>query len=118
MEFWGWHFRQLCRHSKPRHFCFSDWRDSNHLLKRGAYTHSVFNWERYCPQHPPAFSRRAEDHQDMIPQHFNKLDGVAVGTAFLSFFKIIPWPEIAAFLAAVYTLCRLIGMVVRWWRGK
>jgi hypothetical protein len=55
----------------------------------------------------------------MIPdQHLNKLDVWAVGTAFLSFFKLIPWPEIAAFLAALYTFFRLLGMAVKWLRGK
>jgi hypothetical protein len=82
MEFWGWHFRQLCRHSKPRHFCFSDWRDSNHLLEWGAYTHSVLNRKRYCPQHPPAFSRRAEDHQDLAvpPENFGLIEKIIAST--------------------------------------
>jgi uncharacterized protein involved in response to NO len=35
-------------------------------------------------------------------------DTSAIVVAMLSFFKAIPWPEIAAFLAAVYTLVRLL----------
>ncbi len=51
-------------------------------------------------------------------QHLLKADAAAVSTAFLSFFKVIPWPEIAAFLAAVYTFVRLVGMAVRWFRNR
>ena len=38
-------------------------------------------------------------------------DAIAVITAALSFFKTIPWPEIAAFLAAVYTLLRILDFI-------
>ena len=38
-------------------------------------------------------------------------DTSAVTTALLSFFKLIPWPEIAAFLAVIYTGWRLVDMV-------
>lgn len=34
-------------------------------------------------------------------------DITAIGTAFLSFFKMVPWPEISAFLAAVYMVMRI-----------
>jgi hypothetical protein len=55
-------------------------------------------------------------------QHLNKADGAAVGTAVLAFFKVIPWPEIAAFLAAVYTFLRLVdyavSRVMKWWGHK
>lgn len=45
-------------------------------------------------------------------QHLTKVgDVTAVVTAFLSFFKAIPWPEIAAFLAAVYTAMRIADYV-------
>lgn len=39
-------------------------------------------------------------------------DQAAIVTAALSFFKMIPWPEIAAFLAAVYTLMRIVEFFV------
>lgn len=51
-------------------------------------------------------------------QHLNKADAGAVATAFLAFFKVIPWPEIAAFLAAVYTFIRLVAMGIKWLRGR
>jgi len=54
----------------------------------------------------------------MNEQTLHKADWTAVGTAFLAFFKIIPWPEIAAFLAALYTFLRLMGMALKWWRSK
>lgn len=34
-------------------------------------------------------------------------DVTAVGGSFLGYFKAIPWPEIAACLAAIYTLVRI-----------
>lgn len=34
-------------------------------------------------------------------------DVTAVGVSVASFFKLIPWPEIAAFLACVYTVLRI-----------
>lgn len=46
-----------------------------------------------------------------------KADVGAVSIAALSFFKAIPWPEIAAFLAAVYTLCRLVGWLITTVKG-
>ena len=51
-------------------------------------------------------------------QHLNRADAGAVATAFLAFFKLIPWPEIAAFLACVYTFMRLISMAHKWWRER
>jgi hypothetical protein len=43
---------------------------------------------------------------------------VGVGSAtFLGYFKAIPWPEIAAFLACVYTVLRIVE-VVRDWKKK
>ena len=47
-----------------------------------------------------------------------KFDVAAVGGAAASFFKLIPWPEIAAFLAAVYTGLRIIEWVVGLFRRK
>jgi hypothetical protein len=56
------------------------------------------------------------------PEHFTKADAGAVGTAALAFFKVIPWPEIAAFLAAVYTFLRLLTWGFKslrtWWRER
>ena len=54
-----------------------------------------------------------------VPQeHLNRADAGAVATAFLAFFNLIPWPQIAAFLACVYTLARLISMLVKWWKER
>lgn len=50
-------------------------------------------------------------------QHMQKADVGAVSLAALSFFKAIPWPEIAAFLAAVYTFCRLVGWLITTVKG-
>ena len=47
-----------------------------------------------------------------------KIDYCAVGTAALAWFKLIPWHEIAAFLAAVYTGVRLVEFCVAWWKGR
>lgn len=47
-----------------------------------------------------------------------KWDVCAVGTATAAFFKAIPWPEIAAFLAAVYTAVRLLEFLIAWWKGR
>lgn len=46
------------------------------------------------------------------PEQLTKVgDVTAVVTAFLSFFKAIPWPEIAAFFAAVYTAIRIVDFL-------
>lgn len=47
-----------------------------------------------------------------------KGDVVAVASAVAAFFKIIPWPEIAAFLAVVYTALRIAELVIGWLRKK
>ena len=39
-------------------------------------------------------------------------------TAFLAFFKAVPWPEIAGFLAAIYTSLRIIEFLVAWYQGR
>lgn len=36
----------------------------------------------------------------------------------LDFFTQLPWPGVAAFLAALYTFLRIIQMIVRWRRGR
>lgn len=43
----------------------------------------------------------------MTPTFLKVGDYVAIPTAVLSFFKVVPWPEIAAFLSAVYLLIRI-----------
>jgi hypothetical protein len=40
-----------------------------------------------------------------------KLDVGVGGSVFLGYFKMIPWPEIAAFLAVVYTALRIVELV-------
>ena len=57
----------------------------------------------------------------MLQDHpvINKYDIPAVWLAVLvEFFGKFPWPGVAAFLAAVYTLLRIIGICIRWWKGK
>lgn len=52
-------------------------------------------------------------------QQINAVDIPVVWTVVaLDFFTQLPWPGIAAFLAAVYTLCRLIGLGLKAWRRK
>lgn len=48
----------------------------------------------------------------------NKVDGAAVGTAFLAYFKLIPWPELAACAAFVYTVLRTVQFLVDWIKRK
>lgn len=50
--------------------------------------------------------------------HLNKADGAAVGTAFLAYFKVIPWPELAACAAFIYTILRTVQFVVDWIKRK
>lgn len=38
-------------------------------------------------------------------------DTTAVGTALLSFFELIPWAEIAAFLSAAYLVVRIYYII-------
>lgn len=47
-----------------------------------------------------------------------KADAVAVPSALLGYFTAIPWTEIAAFLAAVYTGLRIVEMVWGWVRRR
>ena len=53
-----------------------------------------------------------------IHQNVQKADIAAVGTGGLSFFKVIPWPEIAAFCSAMYLIGRFILWLWKLWRGK
>jgi hypothetical protein len=63
---------------------------------------------------------------EMPPSHLiplsdaakEKGDVAAIATAFFAFFKVIPWPEIAAFAACVYTLLRIGELVWSWVRKK
>ena len=44
---------------------------------------------------------------------------VAVGSgAVLGYFKAIPWPEIAAFLACLYTVLRIVELLWDRWKKK
>lgn len=47
-----------------------------------------------------------------------KADVAAVGGAAASFFKLIPWPEIAAFLACVYTALRIVEWAWDRWKKR
>lgn len=56
-----------------------------------------------------------------MQQHILKVDIPAVWSLVLlddwfSKFFSLPWPGVAAFLAAVYTFFRLVGMLRKWWR--
>jgi hypothetical protein len=47
-----------------------------------------------------------------------KGDVVATATAFFAFFKVIPWPEIAACAAFFYTALRIGELIWSWFRKK
>ena len=47
-----------------------------------------------------------------------KADVISIGTVVGAWFKAIPWPEIAACLAAIYTLLRIIELAVGWFKKK
>lgn len=47
-----------------------------------------------------------------------KVDVGVTGGALLGYFKAIPWPEIAAALACVYTVLRIIEVVYGWWKKR
>ena len=49
--------------------------------------------------------------QDMVQSLKTPADSTAIVAAVLSFFKLIPWAEIAAFLSAVYLLVRLYYVI-------
>lgn len=48
----------------------------------------------------------------------SKVDVATAGSSLLGYFKAIPWPELAAFLACVYTALRIIEVVVEWRRKR
>jgi hypothetical protein len=39
------------------------------------------------------------------------LDATAITTAVASFFTLIPWSSVAAFLSAIYLLCRVYYII-------
>lgn len=47
-----------------------------------------------------------------------KGDVAAVGGAALAFFKLIPWPELAACAAFIYTALRIAEVVWNWFKKK
>ena len=47
-----------------------------------------------------------------------KGDVVAISTAALAYFNAIPWANLAAAAAFIYTLLRIIELVVGWLRPK
>jgi hypothetical protein len=47
-----------------------------------------------------------------------KLDFAAVGTAGFAFFKAIPWPELAACAAFLYTVLRIVEFLWAWFKGR
>jgi hypothetical protein len=47
-----------------------------------------------------------------------KVDVVAMPSAMLGYFQMIPWAELAAALACLYTALRVIEMVIGWLRKK
>jgi hypothetical protein len=48
----------------------------------------------------------------------SKVDVGVGGSAVLGYFKAIPWPEIAAFLAVIYTALRIIELLWDRWHRK
>lgn len=47
-----------------------------------------------------------------------KVDVVTASGSLLGVFKVIPWPELAAFLACVYTALRICELVADWWKKR
>ena len=47
-----------------------------------------------------------------------KVDAVTVIGALFGWLKLVPWPEIAAFLACVYTALRITEMLWGWWKNR
>lgn len=48
----------------------------------------------------------------------HKADFAAIGTTALAYFKAIPWPELAAAMACLYTALRILELLWGWVRGK
>lgn len=47
-----------------------------------------------------------------------KGDVISITGAAFAYFKAIPWPELAAAAALMYTLLRIVEMVAGWLRKK
>lgn len=47
-----------------------------------------------------------------------KVDVCAIGTAALAYFKLIPWAELAACAAFVYTALRIVEFCIAWIKGR
>ena len=45
-------------------------------------------------------------------------DATVVTGALLGWLKVIPWPELAAFAAFVYTALRIVELVIGWLKRK
>lgn len=45
-------------------------------------------------------------------------DFCAIGTAAAAYFKLIPWAELAACAAFVYTALRIVEFIVSWIKGR
>jgi hypothetical protein len=54
----------------------------------------------------------------MTPGQKSGADVVAVSTSALAYFKAIPWPELAACAAFLWTVLRIGEMVYGWWKKK
>jgi uncharacterized membrane protein len=58
----------------------------------------------------------------MLPPHAGPLkattDATVVGSAFLGWMKVIPWPEFAAAAALIYTVLRIAELIVGWFRKR
>jgi hypothetical protein len=48
----------------------------------------------------------------------NKVDVGAMPLVVLGYFKAVPWPEIAAALACIYTLLRIVETLWGWYVGR
>lgn len=48
----------------------------------------------------------------------DRVDFVAMPMTVIGYFKAIPWTEIAAALACLYTALRIAELVVRWWKRR
>lgn len=47
-----------------------------------------------------------------------KVDVATVGGSLIGYFKAIPWPELAAAAACLYTLLRIAELIAKWWRRR
>lgn len=47
-----------------------------------------------------------------------KADVVTLSGALLGYFKAIPWPELAAAAAFLYTVIRILELLIGWYRKR